>query len=90
MGADTTIVLKPFVANDEMLDLLIRRSDMLRDYPDFLSVQQVAEILGICTATVRTMLNEHGLFGRKASQRWVIPKLALCAWLLGSDMQTGS
>jgi hypothetical protein len=80
------VVLKPFVADREMLDALIEGGELLRGYPDFMSVQQVADLLGVCAATVRTMLNERTLFGRKANQRWVIPKLALCAWLLGEDL----
>jgi excisionase family DNA binding protein len=45
--------------------------------PDFMTVEQVANALQLSQNTVRSLLHQHIIPGKKLSQKWIIPRVAL-------------
>jgi hypothetical protein len=56
--------------------------EMLSAYPEVMSVEQVGMALGISKNTVRSLLNQHIIPGKKLCHKWIVPRVALCRWLL--------
>jgi len=52
-------------------------SDSLCKLPDFMTVEQVAEVLQLSHNTVRSLLHQHIIPGKKLSHKWIIPRDAL-------------
>jgi len=50
---------------------------MLARQPDFMTVEQVAAVLQMSNNTIRSLLNQHVIPGKKLSHKWVIPRDAL-------------
>ena len=46
----------------------------LKEYPAVLTVKQVAEILGVCKASVLTLIHENTLHAIKVGRLYKIPK----------------
>ena len=46
----------------------------LKEYPAVLTVKQVAEILGVCKASVLTLIHENKLHAIKVGRLYKIPK----------------
>lgn len=53
----------------------------LRDYPDVLTVEQVSELLGVCTKTVYTMIRRGELKKQNVGRLFRIPKSYLMEYL---------
>lgn len=53
----------------------------LRDYPDVLTVEQVSELLGVCTKTVYTMIKRGELKKQNVGRLIRIPKSYLMEYL---------
>lgn len=49
----------------------------LSEYPDFLTVEQVCTILQMHENTVRSLLNQGIIPGKKLSRKWVVSREAL-------------
>lgn len=54
---------------------------MLNNYPDVMTVQMVADALGICDASVRRMIKEKTIGYRKVGRRILIPKVCVIDYL---------
>ncbi len=48
--------------------------EYLKDYPAVLTVKQVAEILGVCKASVLNLIHENKLQAIKVGRLYKIPK----------------
>ena len=59
--------------------------ELLCDYPPFMTVSQTAEILGISEQTVRGLIKEEKLVGKKAGNRYRIPKSCVIGFLNGKS-----
>ena len=55
---------------------------MLRSYPDVLNVEQVSEILGICTKTVYKLLGQGQITSIRVGRTYRVPKAHLLTYLL--------
>lgn len=53
----------------------------LRDYPDVLTVEQVSELLGVCTKTVYAMIRRGELKKQNVGRLFRIPKNYLIEYL---------
>ena len=51
--------------------------DSLDKLPDFMTVEQVATVLQMSQNTVRSLLHQHIIPGKKLSHKWIIPREAL-------------
>jgi len=51
--------------------------DTLEELPDFMTVEQVATVLQMSQNTVRSLLHQHIIPGKKLSHKWIIPREAL-------------
>lgn len=78
-------------AVDERLHALIRETTTLANeailvatsqYPEFMTVDQVADALQMSHNTVRSLLNQHKIPGKKLGQKWIIPREALAKALI--------
>lgn len=56
-------------------------SERLSEYPDVLTVEQVASVLQLSCNTIRSMLVRRELPGKKIGQPWRIQKEDLLAYL---------
>ena len=54
---------------------------MLKDYPDVLTVQQVAEILGIGKNAAYRLIKEHAIGCRRVGSAIRVPKVCLIEYL---------
>ena len=54
---------------------------MFKDYPDVMSVQQAAEALGICTASMYQLLREKTIGCRKVGRKILVPKVCLIDYI---------
>lgn len=54
---------------------------MLKDYPDVLTVQQVAEILGVGKNTAYQLIKEHAIGCRRVGRSIRVPKICLIDYL---------
>ena len=54
---------------------------MLNNYPDVLTVQQTAEALGVCTASVYRMVKDGAIGYRRIGRKILIPKVCLTDYL---------
>lgn len=54
---------------------------MFKDYPDVMSVQQAAEALGICTASMYQLLREKTIGSRKVGRKILVPKVCLIDYI---------
>lgn len=52
--------------------------------PQFMTVKQVAEVLQMSQNTIRSLLNQQLLPGKKLSHKWVVPREALAQALIES------
>ena len=64
-------------ANDKPL-----LADMFSSYPEVMSIKQVSEALNICPNTIRALLNQRILRGKKIGYKWRVLRADLCEWLL--------
>lgn len=55
----------------------------LSDYPDVLTVNDVAKILGMAKQTVRGLCSRHELPSIRIGRRWYVPKAHLIELLSG-------
>lgn len=53
----------------------------LRNYPDVLTVEQVSEVLGVCTKTVYAMIRRGELKKQNVGRLFRIPKSYLMEYL---------
>ena len=51
-------------------------------YPEFMTVEQVAEALQMSNNTVRSLLHQHVIPGKKLAHKWIIPREALAKALI--------
>lgn len=65
------------LTNEVILDVTSR-------YPEFMTVEQVAEALQVSHNTVRTLLKQHVIPGKKLSHKWIIPREALAKALINA------
>lgn len=56
--------------------------DATSQYPEFMTVEQVAEALQLSNNTVRSLLQQHVIPGKKLSHKWIIPREALAKALI--------
>ena len=54
---------------------------MLNNYPDVLTVQKTAEVLGVCTASVYRMVKDGIIGSRRVGRKILIPKVCLTDYL---------
>ncbi len=54
---------------------------MFKEYPDVMSVQQAAEALGICTASMYQLLREKTIGCRKVGRKILVPKVCLIDYI---------
>ena len=54
---------------------------MFKEYPDVMSVQQAAEALGICTASMYQLLREKTIGSRKVGRKILVPKVCLIDYI---------
>lgn len=54
---------------------------MLRDYPDVLNSEQVAEVLGISRKSVYRLLRERTIGSKRIGSKYIIPKRCLVDYL---------
>ena len=54
---------------------------MLNNYPDVLTVQQAAEILGVCKASVYRMIKERTIGSRRVGRRILVPRICIVDYL---------
>ena len=54
---------------------------MLTEYPDLLSVEDIAEILGVSRQHVYQMINDGYLFGMKIGKAYKVSKFKLIEYL---------
>ncbi len=56
-------------------------NEYLKDYPPVLTVRDVSKILGVTEKTVRILVGEGTLFGKRVGNRIRIPKDKLIAYI---------
>jgi DNA binding domain, excisionase family len=56
-------------------------NEYLKDYPPVLTVRDVSKILGVTEKTVRILVGEGALFGKRVGNRIRIPKDKLIAYI---------
>lgn len=54
---------------------------MLKDYPDVLTVKQVAEVLGICENSVYRLINSKAIGFKRVGRKILVPKVCLIDYL---------
>ena len=54
---------------------------MLNNYPDVLTVKQVAEALGVCDRAAYQLIHEHTIGSRRVGRRILVPKVCLMDYL---------
>lgn len=54
---------------------------MLRDYPDVLTVKQVAEVLGVCENSVYRLINSKAIGSKRVGRKILVPKLCVSDYL---------
>lgn len=54
---------------------------MLKDYPDVLTVKQVAEILNICENSVYRLIRDKQIGSRKVGRKILVPKVCITDYL---------
>lgn len=54
---------------------------MLSNYPDVLTVQQAADALGVCTASVYRMVKDGTIGYRRVGRKILIPKVCIIDYL---------
>lgn len=54
---------------------------LLRDYPDVLTVKQVAEVLCICEKSVYRLLDAHSIGFRRVGRKYLVPKQCVAEYL---------
>lgn len=57
---------------------------MLKDYPDVLTVPQVAEILGVCEKTVYRLIHDKALGSCHIGRIIKVPKVCVSDYLNGA------
>lgn len=57
---------------------------MLKDYPDVLTVAQVAEILGVCEKTVYRLIHAKAIGYRRIGRIIKVPKVCVSDYLNGA------
>lgn len=59
-------------------------------YPDVLTIGEVSEITGYCTKSLLSWCNEGKLFHLTVKSRFLVPKLSLIEYMLGSEFRKKS
>lgn len=59
-------------------------------YPDVLTLGEVSEITGYCTKSLLSWCNEGELFHLTVKSRFLVPKLSLIDYMLGSEFRKKS
>ena len=59
-------------------------------YPDVLTIGEVSEITGYCTKTLLSWCEEGKLFHLTVKNRFLVPKLSLIEYMLGSEFRKKS
>lgn len=54
---------------------------MLKDFPDVLTVKQVAEVLGICENSVYRLINSKVIGSKRVGRKILVPKVCLIDFL---------
>jgi excisionase family DNA binding protein len=54
-------------------------------YPEAMSVDQVAEALGVCPNTVRAMIRQQQIPAKKIGAKWRVLRSELCKWMMKAD-----
>ena len=54
---------------------------MFKDYPDVLTVQQAAQALGICEASVYRLIHERTIGSRRIGRKYLVPKVCLIDYI---------
>lgn len=54
---------------------------MLNNYPDVLTVQQTAQALGVCEASIYRMVRENILGCRRIGRKIIVPKVCVIDYL---------
>ncbi len=60
---------------------------MFRDYPDIMSVKQVANALHICDKSVYKLVNDNIIASRRIGRKIIIPKFALISYVKSAQYQ---
>lgn len=47
---------------------------MLKDYPDVLTVKQVAQVLGICENSAYQLIRDKAIGSRRVGRKIIVPK----------------
>ncbi len=62
---------------------------MLKDYPDFVNIDQMCEILGVSTKTGYNLLNKDDVIFIKIGRKFRIPKTHIISYhIVGNEQQT--
>lgn len=64
---------------------IIYREEILKDYPDVLTVCNVQHILHLGRNTVYRLLADGKIKAFKAGRRYIIPKISLIEYILQSE-----
>ena len=54
---------------------------MLNDYPDVLTVEMVADALGVCKASIYRLIKENTIGYRRVGRKYIIPKVCVNDYL---------
>lgn len=57
---------------------------MLKDYPDVLTVAQVAEVLGVCEKTVYRLVRSKAIGSRRIGRIIKVPRVCVSDYLNGA------
>ena len=74
--------------DDTMLECLERvYQRVTAPYPDVLTIDEVSEITGYCTKSLLCWCSEGKLFHLTVKNRFLVPKLSLIEYMLGSEFR---
>lgn len=59
----------------------LENKEMLREYPDILSTEQVCEILGVCVKSVYGLLNKHKIKYFRIGNKYLISKACIIEFI---------
>lgn len=60
---------------------------MFQNYPDVITTEQVAEMIGVCKSTIYNLLKTQRLRHVRVGRKYVIPKQAVIDFVIGSSEQ---
>ena len=67
-------------------DLMGRTEQICDDYPDVLSVKQVAKILGICANSAYRLVNDNTIGTKRVGRKILVPKICLIDYLASARL----